>query len=46
MFCGCILIDMMDNDIVTEANKEFEFYQEEREGGLLGNLEDDEWKIE
>jgi hypothetical protein len=39
---------MVDNDIVTEVNKDFEFYQQDDrgDGGLLGNVEDDEWKIE
>ena len=26
LFCGNILIDMIDNDIKTEMNKDFEFY--------------------
>lgn len=26
LFCGCIMIDMIDNDISSEMNKDFEFY--------------------
>jgi hypothetical protein len=29
LFCGCILIDMVDNDIVVEGNRgggDYEFY--------------------
>jgi len=45
LFCGSLLIDMVDNDIITESN--YEFYQEELAGGgILGNVEEDEWKIE
>jgi hypothetical protein len=48
LFCGCILIDMIDNDIVTDSNKDFEFYQQSNDEGqnLLGNNDDDEeWDI-
>ena len=50
LFCGCILIDMIDNDIVTDSNKDFEFYQqnnEENSNALMPNNEDDEeWDIQ
>lgn len=26
LFCGCLLIDMIDNDIVSDQNREYEFY--------------------
>jgi hypothetical protein len=48
LFCGCILIDMIDNDIVTDSNKDFEFYQQSNDEAqnLLGNNDDDEeWEI-
>lgn len=45
LFCGVLLIDMIDNDIKSEANKDFEFYQQEEAGGLLGSVDDDEWSI-
>ena len=43
---------MIDNDImaIDGANKggnDYEFYQhDDISGGLLGNVDDDEWKIE
>lgn len=38
---------MIDNDIITENNKgEYEFYSQEDMGqGLLGNVDDEDWKI-
>ena len=47
LFCGCILIDMIDNDITVENSKDYEFYNaNEDQNNLLGNGEDDdEWDI-
>lgn len=43
LFCGTILIDMIDNDIATEFTNEF--YQKEEISQGLGNIDDDEWDI-
>lgn len=38
---------MIDNDIITDNNREFEFYNQEEGTGLLGNndLDDEDWEI-
>lgn len=52
MFCGAVLIDMIDNDI-ARASKEFEFGGVESSNGLRQyggpndlRIQDADWKIE
>ena len=45
-YCGSMLIDMIDNDVFTEHNKDYEFYQgDNSEAQQIASFAAEEWKI-
>ena len=46
LFCGSILIDMIDNDLTGEQSRDYDFYEGENQQLLGMGGDDDEWNIE
>lgn len=47
LFCGSILLDMIDNDIKTDQGKDYEFYngEDDKDQVIGANLDEEEWDI-